>query len=223
MSKEQDAMQILKAMIRPLIPVIVDLIEEYKAEQEVEREADRQAAIKEAVKVEAKQLPVSVTAALSEPPPVKLKKTQPPKPELSEEEKAYQVYLALPERLRESMRGFVDGESLSTFQDSSFPIERFWEFCKTELQRNDGLNNRDQIALLFEFFFVRHVTQSGEQLFLYEPSQGERFASARMTASNAGSKVGSVESTVLKGYYSSQEVGNGEVETIKHKAVVLLR
>lgn len=211
MKSEQETMQIIKSFIRPLVRASIELVEEYLSEREATKE--RKEAPDPAPAPDMNNLVAETSTAASRREP-------------SEEEKASQVFQALPERLKVSLRGLIGGDDLSAFESPAFSIERLWDFCKTEVQRPDGLDSSQEMAHLFEFFFSKLSEQWREKLFLYEPQAGEKFEPRRMTASNAGNKIGSVERTILKGYYSSQEHdgdGGDDMVAIKHKAVVVLR
>lgn len=215
MTSEQETVQIIKDFIRPLVRAIVEVVKESWSEKEDFKEEKEASAPKPAFA----PFPAPVRNL-----PVAENRMTPTRREPREEEKAYRIYQELPERLKASLRGLLGEDELSAFEHPSFSIERLWEFCKTEVQRPDGLDNSREMADIFEFFFFKLMAQGGEKLFLYEPTTGERFDPRRMTVSNAGKRIGIVETTILKGYYSSQE-HNGladEVDAIKHKAVVVL-
>jgi hypothetical protein len=141
---------------------------------------------------------------------------------LDELEKIYAVYNTLPQNIKTSMAGFIRGDTLLSFVVSGMRDSRldiFWEFCRTEVQKSDGLQYASQIESVFAFFFakINGVTESP----LYEllvPDTGRRFDDNLMILSNSsGSKDGVVEKTVLSGYSGkiSQKIIKKAVVTLK--------
>jgi len=141
---------------------------------------------------------------------------------IRELEDIYHAYNKLPRDLKDSMAGFIRGDSLLSFvisgaRDSR--IEKFWEFCRIEVQKSNGLEYSRELASIFSFFFTK-INASAEPS-LYEliiPPKGTKFDEDSMIPSNnSPSKNGAVDSLVLPGY-----IGMNTGKVIK-KAVVLLK
>jgi len=124
---------------------------------------------------------------------------------MGELEDIYHAYNKLPRDLKDSMAGFIRGDSLISFvisgaRDSR--IEKFWEFCRIEVQKSNGLEYSKEIASIFSFFFTK-INGSVEPS-LYEliiPPKGAKFDEDSMTPSNnSPSKSGVVDGVVLPGY-----------------------
>ncbi len=135
-------------------------------------------------------------------------------------EKQYELYRSLPESLRKSMAGIINGETLWKFLISGAQTERqelFWEFCRTEVQKSNGLTYAAILKSLFVFFSENIASLSSASLYeLYEPSEGSEFKTDSMIPSNSGAQSGRVELVVLPGL---KGVNTGK---INKKAVVKL-
>jgi hypothetical protein len=141
---------------------------------------------------------------------------------ISELEAVYAVYESLPENSKISLSGFVRGDSLLSFVVSGSRdtrIEGFWEFCKTAVQKSDGLQYAPQLAKIFSFFFTKINSVTETALYeLFEPPNGSRFDDNSMIVSNnSPAKDGVVAETILPGYR-----GKTTQKTIK-KAVTALK
>lgn len=217
---ELEAMQIIKALLKPLIPTLVELIDEYKVQQGKEPSTSSDvsdlfaATLSEYQKATRNDIN-SNSIAESAPVPAKTRAEKLCVP--SADEQLYQRYLSLPESLRDSMRGFIckDGESYSDFIRSDPSIERFWTFCKNEVLRPDG----DEHSQLLNDLFIYFSGKQPVNIQLYQPEQGMPYDLHMMTTSPLEKKRGTVERILLCGFGEPQEIENG---SLKNKAVVVL-
>lgn len=136
-------------------------------------------------------------------------------------EEQYELYNSLPEGLRKSMAGIINGETLWKFLISGAQAERqdlFWEFCRTEVQKSTGLTYAETLRSLFVFFSQNIASLSSVSLYeLYEPIEGSEFKNESMIPSNSGSQSGYVEQVILPGL---KGVNTGK---INKKAIVKLK
>jgi hypothetical protein len=142
--------------------------------------------------------------------------------DLDELERIFGAYNSLPQTLKNSMAGFIRGDSLLSFTVSGMRdsrLDMFWEFCRTEVQRSSGLQYAPEIAAIFTFFFTKINSITESPLYeLYAPREGSRFNDETMTVSNSSAaRDGAVEKTVLPGYS-----GKISQKTVK-KAIVILK
>ena len=141
---------------------------------------------------------------------------------LDELEDIYHAYNRLPHELKDSMSGFIRGDSLISFvisgaRDSR--IEKFWEFCRFEVQRSNGLEYSGELRSVFSYFFTKINAASEPCLYeLITPAKGAKFDGDSMIPSNnSPSKDGVVDGLALPGY---KGINTGKV--IK-KAIVTLK
>lgn len=121
----------------------------------------------------------------------------------SELEEKYKLYKTLPDNLRRSLAGIVNGESFASFLISGSQESRrenFWEFCRTEVQKSNGLTYAETLKTLFVFFHNNAMSITSAPMYeLYEPSIQSRYSGDAMIPSNSGEQSGHVVQVVLPG------------------------
>jgi len=118
-------------------------------------------------------------------------------------EEQYSLYKTLPDNLRKSLSGIVNEESFAKFLISGSQESRqelFWDFCRTEVQKSNGLAHAEILKKLFIFFNdnVSSITSSPIYELYCPPIQSEYKADA-MIPSNSGEQSGAVVQVVLPG------------------------
>lgn len=118
-------------------------------------------------------------------------------------EEQYSLYRTLPDNLRKSLSGIVNGDSFAKFLISGSQESRqelFWDFCRTEVQKSNGLAHAEILKKLFIFFNdnVSSITTSPIYELYCPPIQSEYEADA-MIPSNSGEQSGHVVQVVLPG------------------------
>jgi len=141
---------------------------------------------------------------------------------LDELDKIYKVYNVLPQNIRTSMNGFIRGDSLLAFVTSGArdtKLEAFWEFCRAEVQKSNGLEYAKEIAAVFTFFFAKIMSATDDPLYRLDISlDGMEFDDDKMILSNSSAvRSGVVDTTVLPGFTG---INSGR---IAKKAIVILK
>lgn len=118
-------------------------------------------------------------------------------------EEQYSLYRTLPDNLRKSLSGIVNGDSFAKFLISGSQESRqelFWDFCRIEVQKSNGLAHAEILKKLFIFFNdnVSSITTSPIYELYCPPIQSEYEADA-MIPSNSGEQSGHVVQVVLPG------------------------
>lgn len=134
-------------------------------------------------------------------------------------EEHYDLYKMLPDNLRKSLYGIVNGDSFVQFIISGSQESRqdvFWEFCRTEVQKSNGLAHAETLRKLFMFFFRNLSSISDPKCELYFPPIPGDFKADAMIPSNSGEQAGPVTQVILPGL---QGVKTGK---IYKKAIVKL-
>ena len=121
----------------------------------------------------------------------------------SELEEKYKLYKTLPDNLRRSLAGIVNGESFASFLISGSQESRrenFWEFCRTEVQKSNGLTYAETLKTLFVFFHNNAMSITSSPMYeLYEPESQSKYSGDAMIPSNSGEQSGHVVQVVLPG------------------------
>ena len=137
-------------------------------------------------------------------------------------QKIHELYLTLPQNLREALSGIFCDTSLRSFVFSGVQADRlmeFWDFCMTDFKRGKNLEYQAILTQLFDFFFkiINEEINSSPRYLKQEVQLGDSFDSSIHTCTSTSNAVGRVSEILLPGiiYSSSRKVFKKSVVVVK--------